>query len=82
MLFPHGEMYRKAPFGKGDSPYRGDLLVRLAEMFLSYLMLSINLPPVILRMTNGHPYGVRKCASETVETSIARPISTLSGKNN
>ena len=29
----------------------------MTETFLSYLTLSITKTPVILRMTNGHPYG-------------------------
>ena len=29
----------------------------MAKTYLSYLTLPINLTPVILRMTTGHPYG-------------------------
>ena len=60
------------------------MLVRMTEAFLPYLMFSITKAPVILRMTNGHPYGnmdllrVRMIfcggiAYIDVGTSIARP---------
>ena len=56
----------------------------MTETFLSYLTLSITKTPVILRMTDGHPYGnmdllrVRMIfcggiAYIVVGTSIARP---------
>ena len=33
------------------------MLVRVTEAFVSYLTFSKTETPVILRMTNGHPYG-------------------------
>ena len=44
----------------------GTSIARLtAEAPKSYFVLQISSAAVILRMTNGHPYGTQKCASFT-----------------